>query len=52
MLYDDFKTNFIYIPSFTDKFWIDGYSIFLKELAKSIQVDKTVEKKKLNISLI
>lgn len=44
-IYGDFDKDFIFVPSFTDKFWIDWYSIFLRELAKSIKID---EKKDVN----
>jgi len=48
----DFKKNFLIVPSYTDKFWIDWYSIFLKELAKKIKLVKNKEKKKYSISII
>jgi hypothetical protein len=51
-IYWDFEKDFIFIPSFTDKFRIDWYSIFLKELAKNIQLDEKKEKNKFNISII
>ena len=54
--YDSISSNlkkpYIYVPSYTDKFRLDWYSIFLKQIAKYIPLDTTKEKKKLNISII
>lgn len=50
-IYDDLDKNFIYIPSFTDKFRIDWYQIFLKEIAKNIEI-KNTEKNKNSFALI
>ncbi len=44
--------DFIFINSFTDKFRLDWYAIFLRELAKSIKLDKTIKKKKLSVSIV
>ncbi|PIQ11820.1 hypothetical protein COW68_01805 [Candidatus Gracilibacteria bacterium CG18_big_fil_WC_8_21_14_2_50_38_16] len=51
-IFSDFTKDFLFVPSFTDKFWIDGYSIFLKELAKKIDIDTTKEKQEKHISII
>lgn len=51
-IYSDFKKDFIFVPSYTDKFRIDGYSIFLKELAKYMTFDNNIPKKKYNISIV
>ncbi len=51
-IYNELKKDFIFIPSFTDKFRLDWYATFLKELAKFIKLDSTKEKIKLNISII
>jgi len=51
-IYWDFEKDFLFVPSFTDKFRIDGYTIFLKELAKKIFLDTTKVKKNKNISII
>lgn len=51
-IYSDFQKDFVFVPSFTDKFWLDGYSIFLKELAKKIKLDKNKEKTENHISVI
>jgi len=51
-IYWDFNKEFMFVPSFTDKFRIDWYSIFLKELAKTVKLDNNTDKKKLNVSII
>lgn len=51
-IYYDLIKDFIFIPSYTDKFRIDWYSIFIKELAKYMKIDETKEKKRLNISIV
>ncbi len=51
-IYGDLNKDFIFVPSHTDKFRLDWYSIFLKELAKYIKLDEKKEKKKLNVSII
>jgi len=51
-IYRDFQTNFIFVPSFTDKFWLDGYSVFLKELSKGIEFNANKKKLKNHISII
>lgn len=51
-IYSDFKKDFIFVPSFTDKFRLDWYSIFLKELSKKIDLDTTREKQEKHISII
>ncbi len=51
-LYDDFLKDFIFVPSYTDKFRIDWYSLLLRELAKKIKLNTDKKKKKHNISII
>jgi hypothetical protein len=51
-IYNDLKKDYIFVPSYTDKYRIDWYSVLLRELAKFIKIDKTKIKKKLNISII
>ncbi len=51
-IFSDLKKDFIFVPSYTDKFRIDWYSIFLRELAKNMDFNLNKEKKKLNISII
>lgn len=51
-IYRDLDKDFIFVPSHTDKFRLDWYSIFLKELAKYIKLDKNKEKKKFNVSIV
>ena len=51
-IYSDFKKDFIFVPSFTDKFRLDWYSIFLKELSKKIYLDANKEKQEKHISII
>jgi len=51
-LYNDFSKDFIFVPSYTDKFWIDWYSLLLRELAKKIKLNTDKKKKKYNISII
>lgn len=51
-IYSDFKKNFIFIPSSTDKFYLDWYNVFLKELAKNMSFDSNKSKLKNHISII
>lgn len=51
-IYSDLEKDFIFVPSYTDKYRLDWYSIFLRELAKYIKIDKNKEKLKLNISIV
>lgn len=49
----DYKNkDYIFVKSFTDKFRIDWYSLFLRELAKNINFDLNSEKKDKHISII
>ncbi|MDD2566146.1 MAG: nitrogenase component 1 [Candidatus Gracilibacteria bacterium] len=50
-IYSDFKKDFVFVPSKTDKFRIDGYAALLKEIAKKIYLDKK-EKQKKHISIV
>ncbi|MDD3302448.1 MAG: nitrogenase component 1 [Candidatus Gracilibacteria bacterium] len=51
-IYCDMQKDFIFIPSKTDKFRLDGYGDLLKELAKYIKLDETKIKNKFGISII
>jgi nitrogenase molybdenum-iron protein alpha/beta subunit len=48
----DFKKQYLIVPSYTDKFWIDWYSLFLREIAKKIDLNNNSQKKKKSISII
>lgn len=49
-LFDDFNKDFLFVPSFTDKFRIDWYWTLLKSLADFIKFEK--KKKKLHIWIV
>lgn len=48
----DFKKKYVFIPSYIDKFRIDWYWEFLKELAKNIDFDIQRKKEQNSISII
>jgi len=49
---NDFKKKYLIVPSYTDKFRIDWYSLFLREIAKKIELNDKVKKEKKTISII
>ena len=48
----DFKKQYLIVKSYTDKFRIDGYSFFLREIAKKIDLNINKKKKRYSISII
>lgn len=47
-----FNKKYINISSYIDKFWLDWYAEFLKELAKNLDFDIQTKKEKYSISII
>jgi hypothetical protein len=48
----DFKKKFLIVPTYPDKFRIDWYSLFLRQLAKQIELNENLPKEKNSISII
>ncbi len=48
----DFNKKYLIVPSYTDKFWIDWYSLFLREIAKKIDLENKKQKTQKSISII
>ena len=48
----DLKKDYLIVPSYTDKFWIDWYSLFLREIAKKLDLQENIQKQNKWISII
>ena len=48
----NFKKKFLIVPTYPDKFRIDWYSLFLRQLARQIELNENLPKEKKSISIV